>query len=251
MDVCGGCNKAIKGKAVECSICKLWFEMKCSGVDEASANFLLSPAGQKSSIHWYCKSCDSSSKKLHEMVTAANDRMTVIEQKVDQITEALKNLSVKLENAISTRDAVTSQQNPQTNVPSQTIMVSEIANELKEREKRALNVVFSGAENKEKVIKFIKAGGFDEPTKITEITTQSKKQLFIVTMKTESVKWALIGKARRLSNINDDLKNIFVNPDLTKSERNLQFKLREEVRHRRSLGESVKISKGKVVTIKP
>ena len=101
------------------------------------------------------------------------------------------------------------------------------------------------------MIKFIKAGGFDEPTKITEITTQSKKQLFIVTMKTESVKWALIGKARRLSNINDDLKNIFVNPDLTKSERNLQFKLREEVRHRRSLGESVKISKGKVVTIKP
>ena len=251
MDVCGGCNKTIKGKAVECSICKLWFEMKCSGVDEASANFLLSPAGQKSSIHWYCKSCDSSSKKLHEMVTAANDRMTVIEQKVDQITEALKNLSVKLENAIFTRDAVTSQQNAQTNVPSQTIMVSEIANELKEREKRALNVVFSGAETKEKVINFIKAGGFDEPTKITEITTQSKKQLFIVTMTTESVKWALIGKARRLSNTNDDLKNIFVNPDLTKSERDLQFKLREEVRHRRSLGESVKISKGKVVIIKP
>ena len=100
------------------------------------------------------------------------------------------------------------------------------------------------------MIKFIKSGGFDEPTKITEITTQSKKQLFIVTMKTESVKWALIGKARRLSNINDDLKNIFVNPDLTKSERNLQFKLRE-VRHRCSLGESVKISKGKGVTIKP
>ena len=30
---CGGCKNAIKGDSVQCNVCSLWFEMKCSGVD--------------------------------------------------------------------------------------------------------------------------------------------------------------------------------------------------------------------------
>ena len=62
-------------------------------------------------------------------------------------------------------------------------------------------------------------------------------------------KWSLISKARTISQTKDGLQNIYVNPDLTKTERNNQYMLRQEVRARRQHGEKVKISKGKVIQI--
>ena len=69
------------------------------------------------------------------------------------------------------------------------------------------------------------------------------------TMDSEKDKWLLISKARVVSQSKVDLNNIFVNPDLTKTERDLQYQLRQEVRRRREQGENVKIRKGKVIVV--
>ena len=45
----------------------------------------------------------------------------------------------------------------------------------------------------------------------------------------------------------DTLTHIYVNPDLTKSERDQQYLLRQEKRERNSRGEEVVIRKGRVV----
>jgi len=95
----------------------------------------------------------------------------------------------------------------------------------------------------------LKVADIESATKILKIETKTKKTLFVVTLQTEAQKWALIGKARKVSLTKDEFKTVFVNPDLTKSERDVQFELRKEVRSRRQMGEQVKISKGRVVVI--
>ena len=69
------------------------------------------------------------------------------------------------------------------------------------------------------------------------------------TMDSEKDKWLLISKARVVSQSKVDLNNIFVNPDLTITERDLHYQLRQEVRRRREQGENVKIRKGKVIVV--
>ena len=94
----------------------------------------------------------------------------------------------------------------------------------------------------------MEAAGAEKPSNVLKIQTP-KKALYIVTMASERDKWSLIGKARTISQTKEGLENIFGNPDLTKSECNVQYELRKEVRDRRKLGENVKISKGKVVQV--
>ena len=113
---------------------------------------------------------------------------------------------------------------------------------------RALSVVFAGEVTREKMDHFIQATGAEAPNKVAEIKTQLKNMLYIVSMKTEREKWSLISKALTISQTKYGLQNIYVNPDLTKTERNNQYLLRQEVRARRQHGE-VKISKGKVFQI--
>ena len=217
--------------------------------------FLNTVAGQQSSIAWFCRSCEAGTKRIQMMITAIDGRICELEI----LTEAVESLTSKINSlAVARSTSDTSYQdngqplsNAQTNIfSSKTIMVSEVTNELKEREKRALNVVFNGAKDKEHVLQFLRAADWETPAKILEITTQSKKTLFIVTMNSEKDKWTLIGKARKLSSFIENLKNMFINPDLTKSEREIQFKLREEVRRKRGLGELVKISRGRVIEVK-
>ena len=88
--------------------------------------------------------------------------------------------------------------------------------------------------------------GVDKPTKIAEIG-KPERRMFIVTFASEKEKWCLVAKARSMCMSNDGLKGCYVNPDLTKTERDHQYQLRKEVRERRRNGESVFIKRGTVV----
>lgn len=84
---------------------------------------------------------------------------------------------------------------------------------------------------------------------MNKIATAGKKTLFIITLKSEDQKWKLIGKARTISNSIEGLGKIFVNPDLTRTEREVQYHLRQELKRLRASGEKVKKTKGKIVNI--
>lgn len=88
--------------------------------------------------------------------------------------------------------------------------------------------------------------GVEKPSKIIEVG-KPKKKFFIATFATESQKWRLVSKARGICMSNDGLKGCYVNPDLTKTERDHQYQLRKEVRERRQNGENVAIKRGVVV----
>ena len=94
---------------------------------------------------------------------------------------------------------------------------------------------------------FVQAAGAEAPNKVVEIKTQQNNMLYILSIKTEKEKLSLISKASTISQNKDGLQKIYVNPDLTKTERNNQYLLRQEVRASQQHGEKVKISKGKVI----
>lgn len=188
--------------------------------------------------------------------------MVIIDKRLTSVESQLTDLSEKVESVIGTQlndlskkvDTLLSEDSPGRQVSkkfsAKPEIISEITNEIKERERRALNVVFAGEMvTKEKVEKFVGQAGVDS-TGIKKIETEGKKCLFIVTLNTEPQKWSLIKKARQISRSVEGLENIFVNPDLTKTERDIQYQLRQELRRRRALGETVKISKGRVVEMK-
>lgn len=190
---------------------------------------------------------------LEEVATSLKQN---IEQAVETLNQKIESIGPVLQSP-STVDgghhpstAAGLQVNKSTTSNFSATVVSQVANELREREKRVLNVVFSGEVDKEKVDRFLEASNTEKPSKVLEIKTQqSEKTLYIVTMVSERDKWALIAKGKSISQSKSGLDNIFVNPDLTKTERDVQYELRQEVRNRRQKGENVKISKGRVVVI--
>ena len=81
--------------------------------------------------------------------------------------------------------------------------------------------------------------------------SEDRPRLLVMTMDSEAMKWDLLKHSTALRNSNDEVAaNIFVNPDLTAEEREIQWKLRQECRDRKANGERVKIVTGKVVTVR-
>ena len=76
----------------------------------------------------------------------------------------------------------------------------------------------------------------------------NKARLFIITLDTPGVKHDLLRLAPQLKGT-DKWSNIYLTPDLTKAEREVAQKLREELAARRATGESnITIRKGKIVS---
>lgn len=163
MDPCGGCKKQIKGGALECSMCNIWFDIKCSGADQTTCDFLKSSAGQKSSVHWHCSSCQSSSRKLFEMISGVSKQVSVTESKVDRLNDTVECSNVEIESKVDNLKAAVDALNAKIDgvippasqssfsndtlvagaVTSKIAIVTEIASEIKKRQKRALNAVFA------------------------------------------------------------------------------------------------------------
>ena len=73
-----------------------------------------------------------------------------------------------------------------------------------------------------------------------------KPRLLLVSTSTEETKWDIIRSGKGLRDIYR-FRNVYVNPDMTRTERQVQGKLRAEVRERKEKGEDVYIYKGKII----
>ena len=73
-----------------------------------------------------------------------------------------------------------------------------------------------------------------------------RPRLLLVSNPSEETKWDVVRAAKNLKQI-EQYKDIYVNPDMTRTEREEKAKLRVEARDRRNKGEDVFIFKGKVV----
>ena len=151
---------------------------------------------------------------------------TKLEEAVNSLNEKLETVasSPKVSSLINRDKCTGSEQHGQSSDASgvksyadiaSSAMITQVATELKEREKRALNVVFAGEITEDKINSFVEAAGAEKPSNVLKIQTPQNKVLYIVTMASERDIWSLIGKARTISQTKEGLENNFVNPDLT------------------------------------
>ena len=233
VEMCGGCKRALKSDSLQCNICELWFDIKCSGADQATVNFLNSPSGKSSNVLWLCcSSCKCSSQKLAREIEVLQNKVENIEERVASLTEAVQKSLTQTKN-INTGDN----------------NLSAIVNEIRERESRSRNVIFTGDTSEEKIDAFLTKVSI-VPVNVKKIGKNEKKT-FLVSLPSESDKWKIIGKAKEICTSVSNFEGMYVNPDLTtRIEREEQFRLRKECRDRRELGENVKIKRGKVVVVK-
>ena len=73
-------------------------------------------------------------------------------------------------------------------------------------------------------------------------------QLLRVDVKTETIKWQLIGKSKNLLNF-DNYRKVYINPDLTADEQKVAFELRQRLKKARSEkpNASYRIKKGEII----
>ena len=91
-----------------------------------------------------------------------------------------------------------------------------------------------------KVIKTVRAGA----------KKGDKPRPLIVTLESEAGKWDVLKQGKCLREVEDEqLRKVYINPDIPKEERERQWKVREECRARKAKGENVKIVKGKCVVV--
>ena len=76
-----------------------------------------------------------------------------------------------------------------------------------------------------------------------------RPRLLLVSTLSEDIKWDVVRAGKDLREL-EEYTNVYINPDMTRMERQAQGKLRAEVRERREKGEDVFISKGKIMVRK-
>ena len=144
--------------------------------------------------------------------------------------------------------------------------IGQVFDEFLEKDKRKNNLVIhnlpesevsSLAERSEKDIKLFKdvvRDTFKMNVTVSKAfrvgkVVQTKPRLLIITLATPGVKGDILRIAPQLRN-SDTWGNIYITPDLTKTEREAARKVREELAARRAAGESnLTIRKGKVVSV--
>ena len=235
---CGAYRKFEKEKEVQCDLCQFWYHMKCAEVSQILLDFLQSEDGQKGDVHWYCKVCEQGSRKLFEQMVVVDKRLSSVEQQLEEI-------KVKIDQLSKTQCTET----PPAIIQSS---VSHIAREMEERGLRKCNIVIHGLKDGDEhlvneLIRQIDDSieTAEKPIRLGAVTNKSRPLL--VKLKTEREKWKIIGKSLRVMKENNKYKGVYVNPDLTKSERDEQYSLRQKLRERRDSGEDVIIKRGLIV----
>ena len=76
-----------------------------------------------------------------------------------------------------------------------------------------------------------------------------KPRLLLISTSTEETKWDVVRAGKALRDL-EKYQHVYVNPDLTRMERQTQGRLRAEVRERRQNGENVYIYKGQIIVRK-
>ena len=277
------CGKVVKDNAdggIECELCLNWYHPACQGLH---GNAYL--AIKQYDLFWICENCKPRVLELRERVHMDGDHgsknvnvtdsacLARMEAKIDELSKAVKKQHI-LTSEIRAEDAevrktyadalkIRSDEKPREPLSTEQIQVC--LSEQAEQEKRARNLAVynlpeSQAASAEERIK-------EDIYLLTDLVKQELKRSYkiekayragkkmenrprtlIVTMESEESKWDLLRAGNGLrDSMNETAKNVYINRDLTRMEREQAKKVRDECNRRRNAGEHVRIYKGKCV----
>lgn len=270
---CGKCNKQVTSLGIACNLCDTWFHIGCGNVHRKL--FDARQQYNSGNDHWFCDGCrckfknlKSDNDRLRQENKTMRDRMNNIEQTVDSLRVEIQNLTQTIgqKNTSVGLDFRASEEARED--------IRQEIKELWEKEKKKDNIVIynireSTNPNKEDKmgedfqacntiinkevnirnfeIKEIRRlgperedqGSSNGHTGRPSHRASQKPRPLLVRLRNTKEKWEVIKEARKLKNShNEYVKNIFIVPDLTYRERELEKKLRDELQRKRENGET-------------
>ena len=266
---------------LQCECCSLWYCSKCCDISED----ILDIIGEVDSIHWFCQPCE---KEIFKLINTASPTSSspapqtsplssteFANSFVQGIVDPLKDMMEKLVKPVvesldllknslvqSTQMDVSVEDNqaaPPTHITSSKNTTAEVIEEYMDREQRKLNVVVhnvpeeSTSQDLEKVTSMFESE-FSVPgshiVKVARLgnSTNGRPRLLLATLDSEQHKRSIIKNAIKLSK-STTWNKVYVSPDLTAKEREVNKALREELKRRRANGErDIIIKRGKIVS---
>ena len=253
---CPSCEKKVGDDecSMFCNLCELWFHIDCVQFPKAVYD-ILSKHKDLESIKWFCPTCKPKSEE-------ALEKYCSLERKTETLSEDM----ITVKNEVETLKTTISN-----------IVKKEIFDGLGERqeiERRKMNLVVYGlpepdidqsiAWDTDKKVQhdtdtvrniFVNElgaalsprEGIVDSRRLGKKTDDRPRPLKLVFNNMEAKRFVLVN-AKNLRNSTDPIgKKLFVNPDLTPSQRKIQHELREEMWKQRENGKNAIISKGKII----
>ena len=232
-------------KAISCEFCAAWVCLHCSGLPERMYDMMLDE--EVSNVLWTCDSCVHALptiKKLGKTLQGVRDEQDSCKSEIGKLNTKVE----KLENSIDTK-------------------VQEAIEEYREREARKYNVIIHNIpeskkeDSKDRISEDMESvdSMLEDGLDVSDVTVTSavrlgkreegKTRLLKVGVDSVKSKRNLLQNARKLRRT-EAWKKVFITPDHTPKERQVNRELREELKRRSEEGEErLVIRKGKIVQI--
>ena len=254
---CPGCNIEAKDdeKCMCCDFCEEWFHIGCIDMSEDVYDVIFAENKRVPGIQWYCSKCHSKTKEALEKYSALEKQTKSLREDVDKVKIDVAEVKGIIKNTIRHE-------------------IHQNMDEMKERESRKMNLIVFGlpeincgeatewsTEKKvETDIKEIESiivedigvavsprTGVIDARRIGIKRPDAPRPLKI-TFRDLNVKRQVLINAKKLrTSTKTNVKDIFINPDLTPEQRKTDEKLRSEMWDRRQKGENVIIRRGEIV----
>ena len=255
---CFKCLKAIgnDNHSIKCDICDSLFHSRtsCTNIEE---NFLKSILRYRDTVLWLCERCKSSSPiALIRQIPKLVDTLNNLSAKVDKMANAKPSYAeVASPTAVSSNFA-----QPHNGVDSNSTVSA--LQEISERQRREQNLVFvnlsANKDAKMAVVDYCVSHLNVSEVKKEEVLyaryiapkATDKSSITIARFRSKELRDRILTAAKQRSKQDIANSRIYVNPDLTKVQREEFSRLRAEVARRNAAGERVRVMGSRIVKIR-
>lgn len=258
---CGQCAKVLKDseEAVECETCLKWFHLGCTGLTAGDL-----PTLQKIGVHWYCDSCDNPLVKIDGRVNKIEQELTSIRESFNKAVEQQQTFIDKSYASVVSKIQERSDE-IQGSISKQceTIISKQVEIDKEKDEKffRSKNLVVFGIKETDDTVETVElikkiADEVSLPLQLSiknvhrigrkGDTGQTKIRPIRVLLDSEQKKWEALKRFNALRK-----PGVFARLDLSKEEREEDFRLRQELRQAKKedpIGE-YKIRRQKIIKV--
>lgn len=247
---CGRCAKHVgdHDQSIECDLCNRWYHVECTDLTKTDLKTVAKP-----SIKWYCFTCN-------DTLSSLDSRIKTLEKVVnDQVAKQTTQIQ---HSTVTWADLASKLDSNNTFIESQVKTLKAELNKDKEKDFRSKNVILFGIKEDENTtfdqtidqIQSVLSDCHLPPIELPKQNvhrlgprTPSKNRPIRIKLSSDTQKWEYL---RRINQ--NRSKGIFARLDLNKEEQERDFRLREELKQRKSAdpGGQYKIAKGEIVKIR-
>ena len=244
-DPCIFCGKNCTKGTIQCTICALWAHMACTGLSKEALKGLEVQAKEVGRAYWACRSCMNFNTKW-------NNQMREVSKRQDETETRVANNSDKIDEVMKITEDLRRELREQARKTEgiQERIELVIDEEMREREARKLNLVIHGLPEPDDRIKEPKERIEQDKIECEKIFIAMKARTryeavrfcrrigergedprpLVIGVYNEDEKRHLLEKAREL--LYTHFENVTIVPDMTKSQRRGEQRLRQEADQR-------------------